>query len=202
MTITFTEFVQNKALEARLPFNIDFNLETLDTEVVETIGKLNFHIINDLTAGETFFLEIIEEYRASMANDFSVLVKRLSFALKNAMGLDTVEEAAKHILEPKKEWLEDNAYLQFTIDYQSESERLLNLYRTMDNDVAMNMLMVTFFIKSRVDADWTMGKTASLPNRQLAKIKDLIAREMNGGNTEQSETSSSDVDASEDTSGK
>ena len=202
MPITFTEFVQNKALEARLPFNIDFNLETLDAEVTEKIGKLEFHLINDLTAGETFFLEIIEEYRATVTNDFGLLVKKLSFALKNAMGLDGIEEAAKYLLEPKAGWGETQEYLEFTINYQSQMEQLLNLYRQMDNDVATDMLMVTFFIKSRANADWTMGKTASLPNRQLGKIKDLIAREMNGGNDEQAETSSADVDASEDTAGK
>ena len=178
---TFTEFVQNKALSDRLPFAVDFDMGIIESDKTETVGRYEIRLQDDLTVGESWFFGLIQDFQNANTTEFQLLIKVLADKLKKAMKLESIAEAGQYILTPKEEWADSDDYLNFNISNKTDLDRVLSLYRLLDNDLATDMLLITFFMKSRYNTDWTTGNTASMGVNQLRKIKALIKLEANGG---------------------
>lgn len=199
---TFTEFVQNKALSDRLPFAVDFDMGIIESDKTETIGRYEIRLQDDLTVGESWFFGLIQDFQNSNTTEFQLLIKVLADKLKKAMKLDSVAEAGKYILTPKPEWSDSDDYLKFNISNKSDLDRVMSLYRLLNNDLATDMLLITFFMKSRYNTEWTTGNTASMGVNQLRKVKDLIKLEANGGIDPDEVIETEDDSESEEKAGK
>jgi len=182
MGTTFTEFVKTKALQDRLPFGVDFQFNLVESDLTEEVAGYKIALQNDLTVGESWFMELIQDFNQANASEFRILVRVLADKLKKTMDLESIEEASKYLVTGNDDWKDSDAYLAFCVENQPDLDRLLSLFRLVNNDVGTDMLLITFFMKCRSDLEWSLGKTASLPIKAMKSIKELLVREANGGN--------------------
>lgn len=181
MTTTFTQFIQQKALEDKLPFGIDFEIAPNSSEVTTTVAGMEVPVYDELLTRESWFFEMLETLNGSKLSELQLVLRKLVRGLKKACDLESLEQASNYLFNPPSELVETEAYQTFNDANQSEIDSLLELSKLAQNTQAINWMRVTFFILSRVDGDWTFGKTAALRTSQINDIIAFIAKEANGG---------------------
>ena len=197
---TFNEFVASKALQDRLPFPIDFDLLSVDSDVTTKVGKYEIKLIEELTVLESWFFELIQEHNVIKQREFSLLVNRLADKLIKAMSLKcNRQEAAKLLIQGKDEWLDEFSYLKFCEDNAADLELFNSMFLQSQSTYVSDMMMITLSMILRCDKNWSVGKTASLGRKQLQAIKDVLIKEANGG--EISEDEPVEVESEEDSEG-
>lgn len=197
---TFNEFVASKALQDRLPFPIDFDLLSVDSDVTTKVGKYEIKLIEELTVLESWFFELIQEHNVIKQREFSLLVNRLADKLIKAMSLKcNRQEAAKLLIQGKDEWLDEFSYLKFCEDNAADLELFNSMFLQSQSTYVSDMMMITLSMILRCDKNWSVGKTASLGRKQLQAIKDVLIKEANGG--EISEDEPVEVEPEEDSEG-
>ena len=197
---TFNEFVASKALQDRLPFPIDFDLLSVDSDVTTKVGKYEIKLIEELTVLESWFFELIQEHNVIKQREFSLLVNRLADKLIKAMSLKcNRQEAAKLLIQGKDEWLDEFSYLKFCEDNAADLELFNSMFLQSQSTYVSDMMMITLSMILRCDKNWSVGKTASLGRKQLQAIKDVLIKEANGG--EISEDEPVEAESEEDSEG-
>jgi hypothetical protein len=192
MTISFSEFIKSKAVTARLPFDIDFDIcPCSDFERSERVAGFDFPVFNELLTREAWFFELLEEANSASNKKFKVAIKTLSAKLQLALGLESQAEALQMLLEPTPEQVADGKYDDFMIDNSVEVEEVVDLFKQTQDNLAFNWLRVTFFMASRLNPSWTLGDTANLRKSQIAAILEFILLEANGGVIEEPMTTTS-----------
>ena len=197
---TFNEFVASKALQDRLPFPIDFDLLSVDSDVTAKVGKYEIKLIEELTVLESWFFELIQEHNVIKQREFSLLVNRLADKLIKAMSLKcNRQEAAKLLIQGKDEWLDEFSYLKFCEDNAADLELFNSMFLQSQSTYVSDMMMITLSMILRCDKNWSVGKTASLGRKQLQAIKDVLIKEANGGEISQDEPA--EAESEEDSEG-
>ena len=185
MSDSFNQVLKNLQLDSALPFGLELTFEPMTGYPTETVAGIEIPVMNDLTAGEELFFGKLEEAKRMTASEFQTLIRILSEKLRRVMNVESIAEAAKYVILPKEDWVDDSNYIQFTIDNQSDLAKLITLYNLMDKDTGMDILMITFFLRSRVDSEWSVARTANLGvTKALPAIKAFIVKEANGGMVE------------------
>jgi hypothetical protein len=182
MTISFSEFIKSKAITARLPFDIDFDIcPCSDFERSERVAGFDFPVFNELLTREAWFFELLEEANSASNKKFKVAIKTLSSKLQLALGIESQTVALQMLLEPTAEQIADGRYDDFMIDNSVEVEEVIDLFKQTQDNLAFNWLRVTFFIASRLNPGWTLGDTVNLRKSQISDILAFILLEANGG---------------------
>lgn len=55
------------------------------------------------------------------------------------------------------------------------------MYKLINRNFTSDMMMVTFFLMTRHDVNWTLAKTATMPLAVIDEIKSLIFKEARKG---------------------
>ena len=190
----FKEFVSTKALESKLPFDIDFEI-TPDFGSVTTasVGGYDIPTFNELLSRECWFYELLGSQLSNRRQDLQIQLTLLSQELKSKCGLERLGDALSLLLgsvpegaEPKKKKelqaiLDSTDYENFLLANTQELHKLGEMNKLIDDDITINWLKVTFFMLSRYSGEWTLGKTAALPTSRINEIVAFIAKESNGG---------------------
>ncbi|MGV2830587.1 hypothetical protein [Myxosarcina sp. GI1(2024)] len=178
---TFLEFTQNQALRDKLPFSIDFEISPAENGVTENVAGFEFPVYDELLSREAWFFEAIESMNGSKTSELQLAIRNLAKKLMTTCGLESMSDAIAQLFEPSEELVVTGEYQKFEDDNATDIKRLVELFRLAQNNQAVNWLRVTFFLLSRYDAEWTLGKTASLRNSQINAIIKFISKEANGG---------------------
>lgn len=177
----FKTFVNNQALQDKLPFGITFDISPTASGVAETVAGFEFPVYDELLSREAWFFEAIESTNGSKTSELQLSIRALGKKLQTACSLETLAEAINQLFDPTDEIVNTKEYQDFTDVNLQDIDRVVELFRLSQNNQAINWLRVTFFILSRVDAEWTLGKTAALRNSQIDEIISFISKEANGG---------------------
>lgn len=181
---TFSSYFQIQALRDRLPFNIDFEIGQVKSEVTETIAGMEFAIKGDLVSRESWFFGIIEELNSGKTQEATLQLRTLASKLAKDLefeGKEALPKAVEILWSGSEDYIDDQRYLDFLEENQADIQNLLELLKVSQNVQALNWLRVTFFILSRVTSNWSIGDTAGMTNDEISQILNLIAREANGG---------------------
>lgn len=172
-------FIQQIGLEDKLPFVINFEIQPIaPTGATKQIGNLTFPLLSDLTMREVYIFDAIDEYSGynlhlatleriilEMANTMSQAIGEKDLAKCVGYVYETPSEVQEHKNFPK--------YLELTAPKRAELNKVGEL---LSNPMVV-WAKVTFFILSRVDANWTFEQTANLSKADIEAISDLIASE-------------------------
>lgn len=178
----FTQFVQSKALESRLPFNIDFEITPDTSNAPKTlVAGYEIPTFNELLSREQWFFEILGSSNGNRRIDIQIELNLLAKDLKDRCKLPTLAIALQSVASPSAELSESEEYQDFLLNNASRLQKIADLAGLLENDLAINWLKVTFFMASRVDSTWTMSKSAALRPSQVSQILEFINLELNGG---------------------
>lgn len=178
---SFKQFVKNKALEDKLPFDIDFEIEPESSEVAETIDKYEIPIFNELLGREAWFFELIESLNGESTTTLKFELRAFARKLKSACNLSSLVEAVEAVLDPPDDLARTPEYEDFLEQNEKQAEEIISLFKLSIDQRSLRWMRITFFMLSRVTGDWTMGKTVALRESVLNKIDNLIIKETNGG---------------------
>ncbi|MGL6342579.1 MAG: hypothetical protein ACRC80_25980 [Waterburya sp.] len=178
---TFTERFKIKALEDRLPFNLDFEIRQVKSDVTEEVAGYSFPVLNDLTSGESWFFESIESQNSGRISDLTLSLRSLAKKLKEACKLESMKVASEQLFNPSEEVLNSVEYEEFIEANYKEIDRITEASRLAQDSSTMDWLRVTFFMISRIDGSWQLSDSAMLTKSQIESILSFVAKEANKG---------------------
>lgn len=186
--VSFREFVKNKALQDQLPFDIDFDLEPLSSNVpTELIAGLLIPKYNELLTQEAWFFESLETLNTNSRTVGQRMLRKLCKSLKVACELETLEAAVTQLFNPSPDIANSQAYLNWEDANEDLIDEMISGLKATQTALAMEWVRVTFFLASRYDSNWTHNDTARLPESQREEIARFITKEANGGVMPESE---------------
>lgn len=90
------------------------------------------------------------------------------------------EETEKKV-EQYTKLLNDDEYSDFIFQNSESYQKIADLSKLVESDLAIKWMIVTFFLMSRYDGDWDFNKTARLPMSIIDKVYEFYKREANKG---------------------
>ncbi len=193
--VDFKAWVSSQALGEKIPFEVLGTIPKRWANVEkEEIACMQFPVLNTLLTREVWFREFIGTSLGNKKVELQVGIYTLAKKLRDfAPGIISTDTKAVHelsmLLNGQQAKEEDEAVQaekdemlnSFFMSHLADFQGLLNLIQSMSDNTMNEMLQVTFFIASRVDASWGFGDTSTLLPDELQAIKAFMVREMNGG---------------------
>lgn len=192
----FKDFVKAKALEDKLPFELDIEPIAHDGPFVK-IGRFQLPQYNELLTREAWFMEVLASSVGQRRIELQIEIFSLAKLLKEELGLENDSVALKTLSElmggdaeqPEVETEEERSKRQLLADQkQSFFMRHLGRFTKLSDMVAAteegaveSWMRITFFLLSRYDANWTFSNTAGLRKSEIAALINFINQEVNGG---------------------
>lgn len=210
---SFKELVKEKALQEKLPFDLDFEISPeFGDQPTEKVAGFELPKFNELLSREAWFFEILASNLTNRRQELQIAFVELADRLKQTINEQLEEKNVKKIeylddaisllendvpddcKEPKSKeekerykfytWLlNTNIYKEFLVNNSKSFNHIGELAKNVENNITVNWLKTTFFLCSRYSEEWTLGKTASLPKSKIDEIISFIEKETNGGNT-------------------
>lgn len=210
---SFKELVKEKALQEKLPFDLDFEISPeFGDQPTEKVAGFELPKFNELLSREAWFFEILASNLTNRRQELQIAFVELADRLKQTINEQLEEKNVKKIeylddaisllendvpddcKEPKSKeekerykfytWLlNTNIFKEFLVNNSKSFNHIGELAKNVENNITVNWLKTTFFLCSRYSEEWTLGKTASLPKSKIDEIISFIEKETNGGNT-------------------
>ncbi len=198
--LNFKKFLAEKAQADNLPFDIDFEFIAVESENFVTVQGKRIAILNDLTVAESWFLELMQNQLNLIRRDFKIAVNQLTNALSVVMSTETKDDLLNYLMFGLPEYVEDengtdesrafdlaeyNVKLvqleEFQTTHADDITKVGEMYKLINRNFTSDMMMVTFFLMTRHDVNWTLAKTATMPLAIIDEIKALIFKEARKG---------------------
>lgn len=219
----FKEFVSSKALEAKLPFDLSFEVspDFPDQPTEKIAGLYEVPVFNELLSREQWFFELMDSQLANRRSELQIALVQLSAKLKNELGLDNRSDALSLLFgdlpeecknpqtkenKKRRDQLQDilnsDQYDNFILANTEELNRIGELAKLIDNDITIKWLKVSFLMLSRYDGSWTLGKTAGLPSSKIEEMFNFLLRETNGGKPPEEQPQLEQAESQDEDTGK
>lgn len=198
--LNFKKFLAEKAQTDNLPFDIDFEFIAVESENFVTIANKRISVLNDLTVAESWFLELMQNQLNLIRRDFKIAVNQLTNALSSVMPTEDKDTLLNYLMFGLPEYEEDangteesRAFdiAEYRVRYTQLEEfqttwaeaitQVGEMYKLINRNFTSDMMMVTFFLMTRHDVNWTLAKTATMPLTTIDEIKALIFKEARKG---------------------
>lgn len=198
--LNFKKFLAEKAQADNLPFDIDFEFIAVESENFVTIQGKRIAILNDLTVAESWFLELMQNQLNLIRRDFKIAVNQLTNSLSIVMPTEVKDDLLNYLMFGLPDYEEDgngtaesrdvdlaeyNVKLaqleEFQTVHADSITKVGEMYKLINRNFTSDMMMVTFFLMTRHDVNWTLAKTATMPLATIDEIKALIFKEARKG---------------------
>jgi transcription initiation factor IIF auxiliary subunit len=198
--LNFKKFLAEKAQADNLPFDIDFEFIAVESENFVTIADKRISVLNDLTVAESWFLELMQNQLNLIRRDFKIAVNQLTNSLAMLMPTETKDDLLNYLMFGLPDYVEDengtdesrafdlaeyNVKLaqleEFQTTWADAITKVGEMYKLINRNFTSDMMMVTFFLMTRHDVNWTLAKTATMPLAVIDEIKALIFKEARKG---------------------
>jgi transcription initiation factor IIF auxiliary subunit len=198
--LNFKKFLAEKAQADNLPFDIDFEFIAVESENFVTVAGKRISILNDLTVAESWFLELMQNQLNLIRRDFKIAVNQLTNSLAAVMPTEAKDDLLNYLMFGLSEYVEDEngtdeskdfdlaeyhvklAQLEeFQTVHADAITKVGEMYKLINRNFTSDMMMVTFFLMTRHDVNWTLAKTATMPLAVIDEIKSLIFKEARKG---------------------
>jgi hypothetical protein len=191
--LNFKKYLAEQAQKDSLPFDLDFEFLHIESENFTEVAGYRINLINDLSVAESWFLELLQNQINILNRDFRTKTLYLVNIINEALGLDDASLAADYLTEgmpltpptdafTQGEWDAQRAILSKILHtYANQITELGQLYKLLNRNHTVDMMMVTFFMMTRHDTSWVLAKTATLPLNTIDAIKEIIFSEARRG---------------------
>ena len=190
----FSEFIPE--LADKLAFKIDYDIRPrrLPTETTEILG-ITLQKLNDITAGEKGFFDIISSLNEKKATELQVELKVLAATFQKDLGLESLTVALNLLFNAEAFIAEQDevtaleytallgsaAFENFLVSNTESYQRLINLSKLVESDLDVKVVQLTYFLKSRYDAEWAYEDSKTLTLGEVDALYDFLLQESNKG---------------------
>jgi len=188
----FKQFVTTKALESKLPFDLDFEISPDFGDCSkEKVAGYEIPKFNELLSREVWWFELLGSQLGNRRQELQINLTLLAQELKSKCGVERLSDAMSLLFgsipeenKNKKQLqsvLDSPEYENFLLNHTQELQKIGEMAKLIDDDITINWLKVSFFMVSRYDGEWTLGKTAAMPTSRINELVKYIELEANGG---------------------
>jgi len=183
---TFRELIKSKAIEFRIPFDVEFDVAPGEGEFAnvptETVAGIEIPVFGDLLEQEAWFFEILAEATNSRRYELQTAYTSLVLKFKQFMAYDSYKEAYENLFNPSEELKEDALFQEFSIIHQGDLNKIIEMIAFINSDRIAQWMRIAFLLASRVGGEWAdPGKVGRLRSGQIKALNDFIIKETNGG---------------------
>lgn len=193
----FEEFVKNKALEDKLPFDIDIKPEAWEGPFAN-VGRFQLPQYNELLTREAWWLEVLASTVGQRRVELQIELYSLAKLIKSELQLESDSAALKMLSQmtggadepPPESETEEQRQARESLNEKKQSffmahlnrfTKLADMAAATEEGAVEAWMRITFFLLSRYDANWSFSKTASLRKSEIDALVKFIATEANGG---------------------
>ncbi|MGL5076379.1 MAG: hypothetical protein ACRDBG_11190, partial [Waterburya sp.] len=99
MPNTLDSIIKDHALDAKIPFDIDFKI-TLPSNTVSTklVGGFEFPVFNELLTRESWFFDVVAQLSNKHDRNFRNLLRKLALKCQMELGLSSIDDAVNLLL--------------------------------------------------------------------------------------------------------
>lgn len=197
----FKDFVKAKALEDKLPFDMDIEPIAHDGVFVN-VGRFQLPQFNELLTRESWFMEVLASSVGQRRIELQIELYSLAKLIKEELQLES-DSIALRVLsnltgggnpEPSYGETEDERKIReavavvpteakeaFFMRHLHRFTKLSDMAAATEEGAVEAWMRITFFLLSRYDANWSFSKTASLRKSEIDALINFINTEANGG---------------------
>lgn len=156
---------------------VQIELKLLAAKLKDTIPSIKSiaHSLGLLFKPVDFLAEIKEQLNAAQADidaEKNPVMKKI---------LSEATQDTQDMYDMYREVLDSEAYSNFFINNTESYQKIADLTKLVENDLSIKWVIVTFFLMSRFDGDWSFDRTARLPMSVIDKVYEFYKKEANKG---------------------